>query len=171
MDMGKTVEILPVGEADRQEWNDFVVKTPAFALMQSYEWGEFKERLGWKVIRLAAFQQGQITGVAQLLIRRAPLGLFSMGYVPRGPLVNWEDKAAATALLERLHEVARQHRVLFVRIEPPVPHSPQAHLTLQQYGFQATEQSNQPRCTLILDLKPDIDTIFASLPIQMGGMS
>jgi len=163
-EMGKTVEILSVGEANRQQWNNFAAQAPAFTLMQSYEWGEFKERLGWKAIRLAAQQQGQITGVAQLLIKRAPLSVFSVGYVPRGPLVNWADKATIAALLAALHQVAREHRVLFVRIEPPMLHSPAAHLALQQYGFQATEQTNQPRSTMVLDLKSDIDTLFASLP-------
>jgi lipid II:glycine glycyltransferase (peptidoglycan interpeptide bridge formation enzyme) len=158
------VDVVSIDGASRQQWNDFTASAPAFSLMQSYEWGEFKERLGWKAIRLAAKQRGQISGVAQLLIKRIPLGLFSVGYIPRGPVVNWEDRITTTALLEGLHQVAREHRALFLRIEPPVLHSPQAHLTLEQYGFQATGQTNQPRCTLILDLRADLDTLFANLP-------
>jgi lipid II:glycine glycyltransferase (peptidoglycan interpeptide bridge formation enzyme) len=163
-DKEKMVKIIRITEADRQRWNDFVAQTPAFALMQSFEWGEFKERLGWKAIRLAAQRAGRITAAAQLLVKRAPLGLFSVGYVPRGPLVDWQDTAATTALLKRLHRVARRHRALFTRIEPPVLHSPQAHQTLRRYGFRASEQTNQPRCTLMLDLEPDMDTLFANLP-------
>jgi peptidoglycan pentaglycine glycine transferase (the first glycine) len=157
-------KVTTLAATGRDRWNTFVSKWPCFVLMQSYEWGEFKERLGWKAIRLAVLRQGQIIASAQLLIKPVPLCLFSVGYVPRGPLVDWENTATTTVLLEGLHQVARRHRALFLRIEPPVLYSSQAHLALQRYGFQATEQTNQPRCTLILDLESAIDTLFASLP-------
>jgi lipid II:glycine glycyltransferase (peptidoglycan interpeptide bridge formation enzyme) len=152
-----------VTEADRQQWNDFAARAPAFALMQSYEWGEFKEKLGWKTIRLAVQRQGQITAAAQLLIKSAPFGLFSLGYVPRGPLVDWEDETTVTTLLNALHREARRHRAIFVKIEPPVLNSSQTHWRLQQYGFRASSIANQPRATIILDLVQDLDDILKQM--------
>ena len=42
----------------QKEWNAFVAKEPAFALFQAWEWGTFKEQLGWKVYRIAVEEQG-----------------------------------------------------------------------------------------------------------------
>jgi peptidoglycan pentaglycine glycine transferase (the first glycine) len=141
-----------------------VAQSPHFSLLQSYEWGEFKERLGWKAIRVAVARQGHIIAGAQLLIRPFLWGLASFAYIPRGPLLNWEDTKTATVLLDALHKIACQHRALFLRIEPPLLYSARTHLVLQHYGFQATKQTNQPRCTLVLNLQADLDTLFAMLP-------
>jgi lipid II:glycine glycyltransferase (peptidoglycan interpeptide bridge formation enzyme) len=157
------VDIVLATEADRQAWNDFVARTPAFALMQSYEWGEFKESLGWKVIRLAAHQRGQLTALAQLFIKSVPLGLFSVGYVPRGPLIDWRDQATTTALLSALHDEARRHRAVFTKIEPPLLSSPEAHGWLRRVGFRASSYTNQPRATIIVDLTQDLDDILKQM--------
>jgi peptidoglycan pentaglycine glycine transferase (the first glycine) len=156
------MKLMHISNATAEQWNAFVATRPHFALMQSYQWGEFKRRLGWKAIRIAITQQQDIIAGAQMLIR--PLGLASFAYIPRGPLIDWQNTPAVTLLLDALHQVARQHRALFLRIEPPLLHSPQAPRTLQDQGFRATAQTNQPRCTLLLDLQTDIQTIFANLP-------
>lgn len=159
-------DVVPIAESDRKEWNRFVADGPAFGLLQSYEWGEFKEKLGWKAIRLAARRQGQVTGVAQLLLKAAPLGLFSVGYVPRGPLVDWEDGDTTTALLDALHCEARRHRAVFVKIEPPVLDSPDVHHRLRQLGFRASSYTNQPRATIVMDLTQDLDAILRQMRKQ-----
>jgi lipid II:glycine glycyltransferase (peptidoglycan interpeptide bridge formation enzyme) len=99
-----------------------------------------------------------------MLVKPLPLRLASIAYIPRGPLVNWHDRTTTTLLLDGLHQTARKQGARFLRIEPPVQHSSQAHTMLRDYGFQATRQTNQPRCTLIMSLEADIDTIFADFP-------
>lgn len=157
------MELIEVGESDRDRWNDFVTTSPSFGLLQSYEWGEFKEGLGWKAIRLAAQQQGQITAGAQLLIRTVLAGLFSLAYVPRGPLAHWEDRTTATELLSALRMEARRHRSIFMRIEPPLLNTPEAHRRLKQLGLGASSYSNQPRTTIILDLTQGLDELLAQM--------
>ncbi len=159
-------EKIQLTEDKRHHWNDFVAQSRHFALMQSYEWGEFKEQLGWQVIRVAITEGEQIVAGAQVLIRSLPFNLASFAYIPRGPLVDWEDTGTVDILLKGLHDIAEQHRVLFLRIEPPLLHSDRSHLLLKEYGFVATTHTNQPRCTLILDLEPALEDLFAGLPKQ-----
>jgi len=159
----ESLRIISINADQRRAWNDFVARAPHFALMQSYEWGEFKERLGWQAIRLAALRHGQIVAAAQMLIKPVPLGLLSVAYIPRGPLVDWDDRAAATALLDALHRQARRRRAIFLKIEPALPYSPQAEATLADYGLRPSPYTNQPRATLTLDLTPDLDTILGQM--------
>jgi peptidoglycan pentaglycine glycine transferase (the first glycine) len=150
-------------ERQREQWNHFVAQSPHFALMQSYEWGEFKERLGWRAIRLAVKQRGQITATAQLLIKPVFSSLFSVGYIPRGPLVDWTDTSTTAALLQALHSEARRHRVILTKIEPPLLNG-SAHLHhVWQYGFQASANTNQPRATIVLDLTAGLDSVLANM--------
>ena len=111
------MQVIHVPASRRGEWNTFVAAHTSFALLQSWEWGDFKERMGWKAFRIAVEHQRGILAGVQLLIKSLPLGLASMAYVPRGPLGDWLDEAILSRLLCELHQVARRHRAVVLRIE------------------------------------------------------
>ena len=155
------MQVTHIGDDRRDEWNAFVAQEPCFALLQSWEWGEFKEQLGWKAFRVAVERQGQIIAGAQMLIRPLPLEVASLAYVPRGPVGDWLDNEATLhLLLPALHQVARQHRAILLKIEPSLCNESSACQALQHYGFRASHYTNQPRATLILDLTTDLDDIL-----------
>jgi lipid II:glycine glycyltransferase (peptidoglycan interpeptide bridge formation enzyme) len=147
----------------REQWNSFVSRWPDFELMQSYEWGEFKQSLGWKVVRLVVERDGQWIAGAQMLIKPLLSGLISIVYVPRGPLLDWKDKAVVQTLLSSMHSLARQHRAIVLKIEPPIRYSPDMRQIFQSLGFRRSHFDNQPRCTMWIDLTFDLDTLFARM--------
>jgi lipid II:glycine glycyltransferase (peptidoglycan interpeptide bridge formation enzyme) len=157
------MQVTHIGADRRHEWNAFVAQEPSFALLQSWEWGEFKEKLGWKVCRVAVERHGQIIAGAQVLIHSLPLGVASVAYVPRGPVGDWLDDEITPHLLSALHQVARQHRAVFLRIEPSLCNDSTACQVLQQHSFRASHYTNQPRATIIVDLTPDLDDIFTQM--------
>ncbi len=147
----------------RESWNSFVAGWPDFGLLQTYEWGAFKENLGWKAIRLGVQQDTRLVAGAQVLVKRLPLKLGSIAYVPRGPLVDWQDQTLVRTLLAAIHDVATQHRAIFLKIEPALLQTPDAVDLLKSHGFRRSRNSNQPPCTLIIDLTPDVETILANM--------
>jgi peptidoglycan pentaglycine glycine transferase (the first glycine) len=147
----------------RDAWNAFVARESSFALLQSWEWGEFKEKLGWRVFRVAVEEHGQIVAGAQMLIKQLPLPVASVAYIPRGPIGNWLDNQVALELFTELHRIARCHRAILLKIEPPLLKDSALDLLLQQHHFHASTQTNQPCATLILDLAPDLDTILKNM--------
>jgi len=157
------MQITYLSESGRKEWNEFVARQPSFGLLQSWEWGEFKKRMGWQAIRLGVEHQGQLVAGTQVLLKSSPLRLVSMAYVPRGPLTIWKDRETTILLFQAIHQTARQHGAIFLKIEPPLEHSQAAHRWVQDHGFIPSRYANQPRCTLILDLAPDLDEIFRKL--------
>jgi lipid II:glycine glycyltransferase (peptidoglycan interpeptide bridge formation enzyme) len=146
-----------------EEWNSFAAQEPSFALLQSWEWGEFKEKMGWKVFRIAIQKQSQIIAGAQMLIKPLPSELVSIAYIPRGPIGNWLDKQIASQLFSELHRVARLHRAIFLKVEPPLVYNLKIDQTLQQYHFRPSYSSNQPRATIILNLHQSMDDIWLQL--------
>ena len=71
-----------LAETRAADWDALVAREGSFALTQSREWAAFKERLGWRVHRVAVEDGGELVAGAQLLVKRLPLG-FSVAYVPR----------------------------------------------------------------------------------------
>lgn len=156
------LDVFVVTSSHRQAWNHFVAHQPTFSLLQSFEWGEFKEALGWVPVRLAVRREDQWVGAAQVLIKPLPVG--SIAYIPRGPLVDWQDREAVLSLLEAIHQQARARQAIFLRIEPPLLHHPTNHALLRSYGFRPTPYTNQPRCTMIVHLPERMDDLLKQFP-------
>jgi peptidoglycan pentaglycine glycine transferase (the first glycine) len=154
--------LLPDTAIERDRWDRFVSGWPTFGLLQSSAWGIFKERLGWSVLRIVAEDGERIVGGAQVLVRRLPVGLGSIAYVPRGPLVPWTSRDAPP-LLAAIREAARPAGAIYLRIEPPAPLARSIATLIEGEGFQATKQRNQPRCTMLIDLGPSEDELLAGM--------
>ncbi|MCA1729759.1 MAG: hypothetical protein LC751_10240, partial [Actinobacteria bacterium] len=55
-------------------------------VLQGYEWGEFKRRLGWRPIRLVLEREGEIAGLGQFLAyNTGPFVPGSLWYCTKGP--------------------------------------------------------------------------------------
>jgi peptidoglycan pentaglycine glycine transferase (the first glycine) len=148
---------------DKGEWNAFAAQEPHFGLLQSWEWGEFKEKLGWRPFRVAVKKKGRIVAGAQMLIKSLIPRLASVAYVPRGPIGDWLDTGIADRLLAELHVLARGHRAVFLKIEPPLLDEPAFHQMLEQNGFRISSHTNQPRATLIVNLDQKLDDILGQM--------
>jgi lipid II:glycine glycyltransferase (peptidoglycan interpeptide bridge formation enzyme) len=146
-------------EAQTAEWDELVANEGAFSLMQSWRWGVFKERLGWKAFRVVVEDAGIPLAGAQLLIRPLPLGR-SVAYVPRGPVGRWLEDEMAPILFSELDRIARANRAIFLKIEPAVQDDPATRGVLERHGFQQSGITNQPQTTILLDITHPQDEIL-----------
>jgi len=150
--------------SDQQEkWNAFAYQGSTFGLLQGWEWGAFKEKLGWEVKRIAVEEGDKITAAAQMLIKYLPGKLASIAYIPRGPLVDWSDDETLQCLLNEVHRVARQQHAIFLKIEPPIRKTIEYQEQLQKLSFRASAKTNQPRNTIILDITPEPDALLLQM--------
>ena len=138
-------------ESRRAEWNALIKREGCFSMLQSWEWGTFKQGLGWEAFRVAVEDGGGVVAGAQLLIKPLALGL-SVAYVPRGPVGAWLNVRTAQPLLDELCRLARAHRAIFLKIEPPVHDETDTRALLESCGFHHTQATNQPQATILLDL-------------------
>lgn len=155
------MEILHIKKDRSAEWDALVARELSFSMLQSWTWGAFKEELGWMVFRVAVQDKGNLIAGAQLLIKSAPLGIASIAYVPRGPVGNWMNAIITPLLLNELHRIARDHRAVFLRIEPSFPDNSGCASVLQRQGFESSTYTNQPRATIVVDLSQDLDSLLA----------
>jgi peptidoglycan pentaglycine glycine transferase (the first glycine) len=147
----------------RDLWDRFVARSPHFALMQSYAWGELKADAGCHTTRIVVQCGEELVAGAQMLVYPLPGPFGSVAYIPCGPLLDWTDFELARSLLDALHRAARAYRAIFLKVEPPLLHHPDAHAALCAHGFVASAQMNNPRCTLTLDLDRDLTEVLRGL--------
>jgi lipid II:glycine glycyltransferase (peptidoglycan interpeptide bridge formation enzyme) len=161
--MLRQLEAICLDQEQRERWNDFVCQESCFSLLQSWEWGAFKEKLGWKTVRIAVQHEGQILAGAQMLIKTLPIQLPCLAYIPYGPLGLLDDDEVAHTLFSAIGQVARHHRAALLHIELQSECCPSLDQMILAQGFRPSKYNNQPRATIKLDLTPDLDQIMAQM--------
>ena len=156
------------------EWDAFVAdfrqqplkrSTPVVSahILQTSTWAELKCGFGWAATRVVARHGDRPVAGAQILFRALPLGLGSVAYLPKGPLLDWSDAEQCRYVLALCDEAARARRALFLQIEPDLPESGAAARALSDLGLSRARHAVQPRRTLIVDLTPPEDEILAGM--------
>lgn len=97
------------------EHDRFVTESSQTNLLQSSAWAKIKDQ--WDNERLGFYRDNTLVAVASLLIQPLPLG-FTMIYIPRGPIMDYEDKELVAFVMASLKKVAKSKRALFIKFDP-----------------------------------------------------
>jgi peptidoglycan pentaglycine glycine transferase (the first glycine) len=147
---------------NRETWDAFVSDHPTGHLLQTWAWGELKSRFGWQVERLAVAEERRILAGAQVLFRPFPPA-FSLAYIPKGPLVDWDNQAQTDALLSGLHRLSHSRRSVFLKIEPNAAIDDSVAEAIDGCGFNVSIFAVQPPRTILVDLTPAEEDILAAM--------
>ncbi len=122
--------------------------------LQSWAWGEFRQKMGIAVYRFGQYEKNQLTAVYQLSLHRIPLTPFSVGYLPKSQI-------PTKAFLVFLKKFFQDKKVLFVKIEPNVKKS---EAKLPNYpGFQIATKPLFTKYTFQIDLTKTEEQLFVQL--------
>lgn len=142
--------IKDITEKEKEEFNQ-IVNHP----LQSYEWGEFREKTGVKVIRRGFFENGKIIDGFQLTIHKVPKTTFTIGYLPKGNLPTKE-------VLSELEKIGRENKCIFIQLEPNVQKYQMSNI---QFPISNLKPSFHPlftKYTFVLDLTKSEEELLKS---------
>ncbi|MCK4967595.1 MAG: peptidoglycan bridge formation glycyltransferase FemA/FemB family protein, partial [Candidatus Aenigmarchaeota archaeon] len=142
---------------DLSKWNQAVIdSTKLSQFLQSWEWGNFQQKLERKVWRLAVVttKTEQIVLLALIIKHNLSLGK-SYLYCPRGPLWLINDKKIDqqkklriySLFIEQIKKISQQEKSIFLRNEPTQTKIKQLFINQQQV------KSRQPANTSVLNLQ------------------
>lgn len=139
---------------NQEEWDDVVLSHAGHPL-QLWGWGEVKAAHGWIAERVLLREGERWLGAAQILVRTLPWPFTALGYIPRGPLCNEEDREKV------LHELAAYvkatHKAVILTIEPDW----EGELDIE--GWHRSLNTILIPRTLILDLSKSEDELLADM--------
>lgn len=146
-------------------WDSYLAGRESGHFLQSWAWGDFQEKLGNKVWRIAVEDGGSI--VAQLLVIKLSLGFGqSILYSPRGSVID-KSQSLATAqtsgvmLLDEVKKIGQAEGVVFFRIDPPTAANEIAFDRFYaSHGFVKNPKNIQPKHSLILNLGPSLEQLL-----------
>lgn len=96
-----------INSADRSAFN-----RAAGHPLQAYEWGEFRQKTGLRVVRKGVFDGKKLTLPISVTIHPLPGG-YTLGYFPKGPMPD-------EAQIEVLRSIGRENNSILIKLEPNV---------------------------------------------------
>jgi lipid II:glycine glycyltransferase (peptidoglycan interpeptide bridge formation enzyme) len=114
-----------------ESWNEIIANLPITQhkqqthYMQTWCWSQAKARTGWKPFPFIWEDEGGKPVAAAMVFRHAiPIpglsGKLCILYVPRGPLMDWENAILRQQVLADLETYARKQGAIYLKIDPDV---------------------------------------------------
>jgi peptidoglycan pentaglycine glycine transferase (the first glycine) len=174
--------LTPVPITDPTTWNATLRDLPAAHILQTWEWGDFKQHeTGWLPERIAFQDESdRIVAAASILTRR--VGPLRVMYIPKGPTLDYGDPDLVYKVLDHLKTLARSRRAIWLKIDPDViagvgipggkddDRPPMDHLTgqtvitmLNERDWRFSRSQVQFRNTITLDLTRDEDDLLMAM--------
>jgi lipid II:glycine glycyltransferase (peptidoglycan interpeptide bridge formation enzyme) len=130
--------------------------------LQSWAWGDFRQKTGVETRRLIGFQEDQPVSQIQVTFHPIPHFPFTVGYCPKG---TWPDEIQLAAL----RDLGEREKAVFIKLEPDVSSPPknQADLEgLRQVLIANGCQEGRPLFTkysFSIDLQQSEDELLAKM--------
>jgi peptidoglycan pentaglycine glycine transferase (the first glycine) len=176
-------------------WNDLIAGLPESHILQTWQWGQVKAAYGWQPFfalwtsgdssrvdfQIAAdpaelvepaLDASRVRAAGLVLLRNLSLGSLTTSlkviYVPKGPLLNWDDVSLRRQILDDLKQLAKRLDAIFIKIDPDVligsglpgdPGAQEAALggavqaDLAARGWVESAEQIQFRNTVLIDLE------------------
>jgi len=157
---------------DVDQWDAFVAAMKGAHVFQSSLWARFKQAQGWKPHFCHLEQRECLRATALALVKHAgPLPCGGICYVPRGPVLDYEDPNALgylDVLLTQLIDLSRKCGALMLRISPDRQAGDErVRRLLASKGFTHISWPIQHECTFRLDLTQDWSVLEQNLEARV----
>ncbi|MDD3048946.1 MAG: peptidoglycan bridge formation glycyltransferase FemA/FemB family protein [Bacilli bacterium] len=107
-------------KVDINDFDKFVKNHPTKShFMQSIEWGELSKNKGLILHFVGLKDNDKLVCTALLLEKRLPFGLCYF-YVPRGYVLDYNNKEILKEFTEKIKEYAKQQKSIFIKIDPDI---------------------------------------------------
>ncbi|MBF0780152.1 MULTISPECIES: peptidoglycan bridge formation glycyltransferase FemA/FemB family protein [unclassified Granulicatella] len=162
-----------------EEYDAFVSGHVLHSLLQSYHWYEVKQE--WNHCHFLIYRHNTIVGAGLLLYREIGK-IFRIGYIPRGPILDYTDKPLVEFTMKSITQLAVQHQLDTVIFDPKMVYQYKnkkssivnddilkikAHLeslSIKHIGFtKYMNDTIQPRHEAVISLEQPLEhTVFSS---------
>ena len=147
------MELVPVLESQKSDYNNFIAASLSGSFLQSWEWGEWQTQLGRKVYRYWIVDDNKRVGSIQLIQMSLPFGKYYL-YSPYGSVLTEGDNFQS--IFNDL--ISKFPQAVFIRLEPKYfsPGDIRPSNLVKSVNIQ-------PAKTLVIDLNQSAEEILAQM--------
>ena len=135
-------------DIDIDIFDEYVENSPIGSIMQESKWAKVKDN--WSSYRVGVLDNDKLVASGLVLVRDLILG-YKLYYLPRGPILDYEDEELLKFFFDNLKKMAKQDKAIMIKIDPLVIHD------VRKPGEE------------IISFEDDITTILKSLGFKHHG--
>lgn len=135
-------------DIDIDIFDEYVENSSIGSIMQESKWAKVKDN--WSSYRVGVLDDDKLVASGLVLVRDLILG-YKLYYLPRGPILDYEDEELLKFFFDNLKKMAKQDKAIMIKIDPLVIHD------VRKPGEE------------IISFEDDITTILKSLGFKHHG--
>ncbi len=101
----------------KESLDSFVMENTQNSLFQCSKWADVKNN--WDHLYVGVKKDDSLVATAMVLIRKLPFGK-TLFYVPRGPVMDYNDHELVSFMLNNLKEEAKKRHAIVLRFDPSI---------------------------------------------------
>lgn len=160
--MNSSIRIVNI--EDQTAWTSFFNEAGSPTFLQSWEWAELQQTLGYRVLRLG-IQSDHLIGIALCIMIKSRRGNFL--FLPHGPIISQKSGARnneiITALLSYLKQAAKENRCDFIRIAPILKDTEENRMIFSKSGLINAPTYMHAERIWVLPLNTDENTLLTHM--------
>ncbi len=135
------MDLRQIADSQKDEYNSLVTH-----IVQSWEWGEFRKKLGTKLIRYGIYQNNKLKNAFHLSFHPIPYTKYFVGYLAKGPFPDSE-------LAEALQQIGKEQHCAFIKVEPNIEESlVVSHQIIVDTRFKKSPKPHFTKYNYVIDL-------------------
>ena len=118
------------------EYEYFVSHHKNGCFMQSLKWTKVKNNWEWEAVAVRG-DDGCLTGVCTIIIKRIPFVKWGFLYAPHGPVCDYDDKEVLTEIMQGVRSLVKKYRAYQFMCDPCITEAQREYVQpLSDMGFE-----------------------------------
>lgn len=143
-----------------EPWQEIRQHYQTANFLQSPAWAKMNELVGHKVL----IEEWDDNGWCLMIVKNAKRGRYLE--VPGGPLIDWGNDEIIQRAFQRLREVARAEKCVFIRLRPQLRATNSNQEKLARFGTKRAPMHLHAEHTVMIDLTQSEDELLAAMRRQ-----
>ena len=148
-----------VDVTDQKKWDEFVKSHEESNFLQSWDFYEFHQARGKKIVRRAVMDDESIMGVYAGVVETAKRGRYLA--IAGGPIVDWANKKIVRTVFDDIREQGSKLDCVFVRVRPQLELSEKSLKLMEELGLKKAPMYLSVEYAGVLDLRRSEEEILA----------
>ena len=148
-----------VDVTDQKKWDEFVKSHEESNFLQSWDFYEFHQARGKKIVRRAVMDDESIMGVYAGVVETAKRGRYLA--IAGGPIVDWANKKLVRTVFDDIREQGSKLDCVFVRVRPQLELSEKSLKLMEELELKKAPMYLSVEYAGVLDLRRSEEEILA----------
>ncbi len=159
--MSKNTSVKIIDVTSRDDWDNFVAQRPETNFLQAWDFYEFHRNRGLEVVRRAVIRDGAMVACYAGVVEHAKRGRHLA--IAGGPILDWQDKATARAVIDDIRTRAKALNCVFARIRPQCEKNDRTLALARELGLKKAPMYLSVEYAGVLDLNKSDAEIEAGM--------